>query len=113
VKTETILASLAEFDDDALRSVQGRCGELLKQHDTERKDKALIDARAILASAGLSIRDVARKGSGAKSKSTIYRGGHQYQHPTDKSLIWNAKGKKPNWLAALEAEGGRAVEVAA
>lgn len=34
-----------------------------------------------------------------------------YQHPTDKTLVWNAKGQKPNWLRELEGQGGRAVEI--
>jgi hypothetical protein len=34
-----------------------------------------------------------------------------YQHPSDKTLVWLAKGQKPNWLRELEAEGGKAVEV--
>jgi DNA-binding protein H-NS len=77
----------------------------------QRKDKALEDARAILASAGLSLRDVASKAAGAnRSKVAAYRGGHAYQHPTKKELVWTAKGQKPNWVRELEAEGKRPVD---
>jgi DNA-binding protein H-NS len=106
------LETLDALKDDDLRAIIGRSEELLKQHDEERKQKALEDARAILASAGLSLRDVASKATGAnRGKAPVYRGGHQYQHPTKKELVWAAKGQKPNWVRELEAEGKRPVEV--
>ena len=43
------------------------------------------------------------------TKGTIYKGGHAYQHPTDKTLIRQAKGQKPRWLRGLEGDGGFAV----
>ena len=45
------------------------------------------------------------------NKAPVYHGGRQYQHPTNKALMWNAKGQKPNWLRELEASGGKAVEI--
>jgi hypothetical protein len=104
------LDSLENLKDDELQAVIGRAGELLKEHDRQRKDKALADAGAILAAAGLSLKDVGRK-SKPKAKATAYRGGHQYQHPANPALAWKAKGKKPAWLTALEAEGKTALEV--
>jgi DNA-binding protein H-NS len=66
----------------------------------------------ILASAGLSLRDVASKATGAnRSKTHAYRSGHQYQHPTKKELVWAARGQKPGWLRQLEKEGSRAMEL--
>jgi DNA-binding protein H-NS len=106
------LDTLETLKDDELRAVIGRAEELLKQHDRERKDKALEDARAILASAGLTLRDVASKATGAnRGKATAYRGGHHYQHPAKKELVWTAKGQKPNWVRELEAEGKRPIEM--
>ncbi len=106
------LETLDVLKDDDLRAVIGRAGELLKQHDRERKDKALEDARAILASAGLSLRDVAGKATSTqRSKGPSYHSGHHYQHPANKQLVWTAKGQKPRWLRELEAEGKRPVEV--
>ena len=106
------LDSLESLNDDDLRAVDARCLDLLKQHDTERKEKALSDARALLASVGLTLKDIARKAPAAKPKGAVYHAGHTYQHPTNKALTWPGKGKKPTWLTALEADGGKAVEVA-
>ena len=100
---------LDAFADDDLRAVIARAEELLKQHDTERKDKAMADARAMLAAVGLSLKDLNGKSRKAV-KGPIYHGGQVYRHPTDKALTWAGKGKKPGWLVKLEADGGKAVE---
>jgi len=106
------LETLDTLKDDDLQAIIGRAEELLKQHDRERKTKALEDARAILASAGLSLKDVAsRAPSAPRGKAAPYRSGYHYQHPTKKELVWTAKGQKPNWLRQLEKEGSRAVEL--
>jgi hypothetical protein len=106
------LESLDTLKDEDLRAIIRRAEELLDQHDRERKEKALVDARSILEAAGLNLRDVASKGKSGKSgKGPVYHGGHQYQHPTKKELVWLAKGQKPGWLRQLEKEGSRAVEL--
>jgi hypothetical protein len=112
VKPETVLDSLAGLEDNDLRAIDERCVSLLKQHDTERKEKAMEQARATLAAVGLSLKDLSAKSRKA-AKGPIYHGGHVYQHPTNKALIYNGKGKKPGWLTALEAAGGRPVEIPA
>jgi DNA-binding protein H-NS len=103
---------LDAFDDDQVQEVRALCDKVLKFRDDDRKSKATEQARAILAAVGLSLKDVA--GAKAKaSKGPSYKGGHVYQHPTDKTLVWAAKGKKPGWLVELEARGGVAVEIPA
>ena len=97
--------------DDDLRMVDARCLELLKQHDTQRKDKAMAEARTLLASVGLSLKDLVRKTPAPKAKGPVYHSGRTYQHPVNKGLIWPGKGKKPGWLIALETEGGTAIEI--
>jgi hypothetical protein len=98
---------LDTLNDDELRGVITHAQELLKTHDRERKDHALEQARALLSSVGLTLKDVAGKGA---KRSASYRGGHHYQHPSKPDLVWNAKGQKPNWLRELERDGGKAVE---
>ena len=106
------LETLDTLMDEDLRAVIGRAEELLKQHDRERKAKAMEDARSILAAAGLSLRDIGAPGKATKNSKTVsYRSGTRYQHPHNKELVWNAKGQKPGWLRELEAEGKRAVEL--
>jgi DNA-binding protein H-NS len=104
---------LEKLADDDLRAVIARSNELLAQRDRQRKDKALEQARATLAAVGLTLKDLTRKSPALKSKGPQYHAGHQYQHPTNKALVWPGKGKKPHWLSELEAEGGKAVEIVA
>jgi hypothetical protein len=102
--------TLDALEDADLRAVIARAEELLAQHDRERKAAALEQARAILSGAGLNLRDIAAKPKNG-NKGPVYHGGRQYQHPTNKALIWKAKGQKPGWLRELEASGGKAVEL--
>lgn len=115
-------STLDALQDDELKSVIEQSEGLLKQRDETRKAKALDDARAIeakaleakravLASAGLSLKDLGAKRR-PKGKAPFYHAGHAYQHPANKDLVWNGRGKKPGWLVELEAGGGEALEVA-
>ncbi len=54
------LESLNDLNDEQLQAVIARSQELLKQHDKERKQKALGDARAILSAAGLSLKKITK-----------------------------------------------------
>jgi DNA-binding protein H-NS len=107
------LDSLESLKDDELQAVIGRSNELLQERDRQRKSKALGEARALLESVGLSLKDLAstKPQKNGSTKGPTYHTGRQYQHPVNKALTWNAKGQKPNWLRELEAEGGKAVEV--
>lgn len=103
-----LLDSLEKLADDDLRNIAARCQALLKQRDTERKESAIAEARATLAAAGLTPKDIVRK-SPVKVR-TQSRAVNYHQHPTDQSLTWNGTGKKPAWLVELEKSGGSAVE---
>lgn len=59
---------------------------------------------------GLTFKDLARA-KAKPVKGPQYKGGHSYQQPTDKTLVWNAKGQKPNWLRELEAKGGSTIKL--
>ncbi|HEY1580473.1 MAG TPA: H-NS family nucleoid-associated regulatory protein [Terracidiphilus sp.] len=115
--------TLDALNDNELREVSNAAETLLKKRDEERKAKALADARAlrakaesdaraVLESAGLSLKSLGGKDKKKAAKALLYKGGRVYQHPTDKALVWKANGQKPNWLRELEARGGKAVEVA-
>lgn len=104
------LDTLDALNDAELQAVIGRSNELLKSRDDERKAKALNDAKALLATVGLSLKDLASGKGRANSKAPAYKGGRIYRHPSDKALIWNAKGQKPAWLRELEAKGVKPLE---
>jgi hypothetical protein len=116
------LDSLDALNDSELREVINYAETLLKKRDEERKTKALSDARAlrakaesdaraVLESAGLSLKSLGGKGRKKGGQPSVYKGGRVYRHPDDKTLLWKANGQKPNWLRELEAQGGKAMEV--
>lgn len=105
-------ATLNELQDDELSSTRDLIDEILRKRDEDRKARAIIDAKATLAAAGLTLKDLNGNGKKKAAKGPVYHSGHTYRHPTDKTLVWAAKGKKPGWLVGLEAEGKAAVEVA-
>jgi DNA-binding protein H-NS len=102
---------LDALSDKELDQLEAYSQALKKKRDEERKSKAMEEARAILAAAGISLKDLNGKGKGRAGKAKSYHTGHIYQHPTNKELVWNGKGQKPKWLRELEAEGERPVEV--
>lgn len=91
---------LDAFSDEELGEVKLLADKLLKHRDEERKAKALEEARATLAAAGLSFKDLSRARI-KPAKGPTYKGGNTYQHPANKSLVWNAKGQKPKWLRPI------------
>jgi DNA-binding protein H-NS len=107
------IATLNELQDAELRNTIEQAEGILKQRDADRKAQAIENARATLAAAGLTLKDLGGNGKKKAAKGPVYHSGHTYQHPTDKTLSWNGKGKKPNWLVSLETEGGKATERAA
>jgi hypothetical protein len=105
-----ILETIKGLTDEELQDLIIRAQELLKERDRERKDNAVAEARALLASVGLSLKDVAAKAV-KRTAAVTYEGGQNYRHPTKAELLWNAKGQKPGWLRDLEKNGGRAIEI--
>ncbi len=105
------LDTLDALSDSELQAAITHAQGLLKQRDDDRKDEAIEKAKATLASVGLTLQDlIAKKKKAARTIS--YHTGRTYQHPANKAMTWNGKGKKPGWLVALEAEGGKAAELA-
>jgi hypothetical protein len=113
---------LEGLQDDELRDTRGLIDGILQKRDADRKAKAIVDARAVqakalnearvvLEAAGLSLKDLGGNGKRKVVQGPVYHSGHTYRHPTNKELTWNARGKKPHWLVALEADGEKAVEV--
>jgi DNA-binding protein H-NS len=97
--------------DNELRATTGLITEILEKRDQARKAKAIVDAKATLAAAGLTLKGLNGNGHKKAAKGPIYHAGHAYQHPADKTLVWDGKGKKPGWLVGLEADGKMPVEV--
>jgi hypothetical protein len=86
------LESLETLTDAQLQEVIARAGELLKQHDRGRKEKALADTRSILASAGLRLKGVTAKGIGIKAAApSACLSGHCLPASNESELVWSGR----------------------
>lgn len=101
---------LDAYNDDDVREIRALCDKVLKLRDDERKAEAMEQARATLAAVGLNLKDLV-KAKIKTAKGPQYKAGQAYQHPTNRSLVWRAKGQKPGWLRDLEADGAKAIEL--
>jgi hypothetical protein len=93
-------------DDDTLRAIIGRAQTLLTDRAKQREKDAIAEARAALAKAGLTFKDVEgidRKGA---KKTAGLKAGQKIVHPDDPKKVYTAgKGRRPDWVNALEKEG--------
>jgi len=103
---------LDAYSDEDILAIKALADKVLKSRDDERKARAMEEARATLAAVGLTFKDLVRARI-KPAKAPQYKSGCQYQHPSNKALVWNAKGQKPKWLRELEAGGGKAIELPA
>lgn len=96
---------LDELDIEQLEEVIERAQGLLKKLRSERKTRAIEEARAILEKAGVSPRELART-KPAQQKPPAVKAGAKYVNPQNSAESWVAgRGRRPNWVKALEAEG--------
>jgi DNA-binding protein H-NS len=113
------LPALETLDDAQLQDLMRRAGELLKERERQRQRDAIEQARAILASAGLSVQDMldgvgrtkasgsARKpAAGGADAASARKGGTRYANPANPSQIYEkGRGRTPNWFRELSARG--------
>jgi len=66
---------LDEFGDEDVQDVRALCDKVLKARDDARKAKAMESARATLAAAGISLKDLNGKAKGRPPKIVKARRG--------------------------------------
>ncbi len=100
---------LQSLDVEELEAVISEAQELLKKRRTERRDKAIADAKAILAKAGISPRELTDKPARVRKRSkpdTALVAGTKYVNPDKPDQVYTAgRGRKPQWLTDLRAQG--------
>ena len=92
---------LDAYSDEDVQEVRVLCDKVLKSRDDNRKSKAMEQARATLAAAGLTLNDLTRTKVRVPQRPK-HNAGSSYQHPTNNALIGNGKGQRPKWLRELE-----------
>lgn len=95
---------LQSLNDSELQEIIKQAGEILKERENTKKQKAIEDAKAKLASVGLTFRDVAAPKAKAKNKPLPQ--GQKYTNPADASQTYTTgRGRPPKWFADLHAKG--------
>ena len=96
--------SLAELHE--LRQQLG--AEITRRESAERVE-ALRKVQELMALHGLSADDLAKKGKTAIARKPVEA---KYQHPSDASLTWTGRGRKPLWVLAHLDNGGTLEQLA-
>jgi DNA-binding protein H-NS len=107
-----VLTALDSLDEGGLQEVVQRATALLRAREQARHREAIEQARAILASAGLSVHDLvgaeARPAAAPKAKKAGANGqaGARYANPADPSQVYLAgRGRAPRWYRELKERG--------
>lgn len=72
----------------------------IKARQTEERAKAKKQILEIAKSFNISVEDVLGKGAAGRKPVEA-----KYRHPTDSSLTWTGRGRKPAWVQALLDQG--------
>ena len=93
--------SLAE-----LRNLQQQIPAEMKRREAQEKVDALNELRALAKAKGFSLEEL----MGKEDKAPKVRSGGvvkvKYRHPSDGSLEWTGRGRRPKWVEAWVAGGG-------
>lgn len=76
----------------------------LNRRKTQERAAALRELRELAKAKGFSLDDLVSAGASANEpKRTV---APKYRHPSDSSLTWTGRGRKPVWLQGLLDAGG-------
>jgi hypothetical protein len=106
-----IIQGIKSAGNEELEEISALALAELEERRRKRREEAMAEIRRIAGAEHISVKFDGKPKKNARTP--LYRSGRHYQHPTDKALLWTAKGQKPNWVRALEAEGRRPVEIPA
>lgn len=105
------IPDLQQLSIEQLEQLLEDANALLVIRVRERKTQAMAQARAILEEAGVSARELART-KVEKRPGLALKQGSKYSNPAKPDEIWIAgKGRRPKWVAELEARGIQPQEV--
>lgn len=87
-----------------LQELQQRIPAEIKRREESEKQAFLEEVRALAKSRGLSFDEVLSKARKASPRAggTVKA---KYQHPTNPSLQWTGRGRKPLWVQELLNQG--------
>ena len=88
-----------------LRELQQQIPQELKRREAQDKVNILNEVRAFAKARGYAIEDLIGKDVKVKSSGPTGKVKVKYRHPSDASLEWTGRGRKPKWVEAWVAGG--------
>ncbi len=89
-----------------LRELQQQIPAEIKRREAQEKVNILNEVKAFAKAKGYSLDDLMGKETKApKAARTAVK--VKYRHPKDASLQWTGRGRKPKWVEAWLAGGGK------
>lgn len=92
-----------------LRDLQQQIPVELKRREAQDKINILNEVRAFAKARGYAIEDLIGKEAKVKVSGSSGKVKVKYRHPSDSSLEWTGRGRKPKWVEEWLA-GGAAIE---
>lgn len=93
---------LATLSYTELLALRTQVEAKLKERDAEEKAAAKRQILEIAKASGLSLEDILGKSAGGATRKPVAA---KYQHPSDPSLTWTGRGRKPMWVQTMLDEG--------
>lgn len=88
-----------------LRELQQQIPQELKRREAQDKINILNEVRAFAKARGYAIEDLIGKDVKVKTTGSSGKVKVKYRHPSDASLEWTGRGRKPKWVEAWLAGG--------
>lgn len=99
LKIDTASATLEE-----ITTLRARLEKLEQKKQADAKQAEIKKILEAMEKFGITVDDLANPKSTRQVKAV-------YRHPDDPKLEWAGRGKKPDWVQALEKEGRQLVKV--
>ena len=93
---------LEKMSRDELEQLTVAIQDELKKRKVEERKKALAEAEAAAAQYGFSLAELTSGGKASKMKSASVI---KYRSPEDPSKTWSGRGRRPEWIKQLDADG--------
>lgn len=89
-----------------LRELEQQIPAEIKRRESQEKVNILNEVKAFAKARGYSLEDLVGKEikSQKATRGTVKA---KFQHPQDASLQWTGRGRKPKWVEAWLASGGK------
>jgi DNA-binding protein H-NS len=105
--------NLADFSTDELIKLQDQIAAEIKQRKSRQKKEVLGKLKALAAASGYTLEElVAANGAVGREAKPTRTVAAKYRHPSDPSLAWTGRGKKPRWVGEWLAQGKTLADLA-